>query len=72
MVSYARAQGKDDEIVTIVSRSCQIRRTLKALETTLSLPGLNITPAKYTSITSGLTHDVAEDDYPLLNLLGIP
>ena len=53
--TYARAQGKDDKTATIASISRQIGRKLQAHTQILSPPGLNIAPAKYPSITSGLT-----------------
>ena len=49
--SYAQAQGKDDETVTIASISRQIVRKIKAW-TKIDPPlGFNIAPAEYPSIT---------------------
>ena len=67
--SYARAQGKDDETVTIVSRSRQIGRKLKIQKNTAPPPGFNIAPSKYSSITSGLTQEA--DEYEYVSLLGV-
>ena len=53
--AYAWAQGKNDETVTITSRSRQRGRKIQAWINTEHLPGFNIAPAKYPSITSGLT-----------------
>ena len=53
--SYAWAQGKDDETVTIASRSNHIGKKLQAQTKTASLTGLNIAPFEYPFITSGLT-----------------
>ena len=53
--SFAHTQGKDDEIVTIVSRSRQIRKKLQTRKITAPPPGLNIAPAEDPSSTSGLT-----------------
>ena len=52
---YARAQGKDDEKVTIASISLQIGKKPQARTKTASPPGLNIAPSKDPYITSGLT-----------------
>ena len=59
---YYWAQGKDDEKVTIASISHQIGRKLQARTKIASTPCLNITPAKYPSITSGLTQEASEYD----------
>ena len=65
--SYARAQGKDDETAAIVSRSCQIERKLQTWTKTEPLPGFNIAPNKYPSITLDLTLEGAEyEDNSLL------
>ena len=63
--SYARAQVKDDETITIASRSRQIGRKMQAQEKIASPPDIDIEPDGYTSITLGLTHgaDVDDDDY---------
>ena len=50
--SYAREQGKDDEIVTIEIISRQIGRKLKTRIKTAPLTGFNIAPYKDPSITS--------------------
>ena len=60
--SYSQSQGKGDEIFTIASRSHQIGRELQAQTKTASPPDLNIAPDEYTSITSGINHETAEDD----------
>ena len=52
--SYTRAQGKDDETLTIENRSRQIGKKMQARKKTASPPGLNISPPEETSITSGL------------------
>ena len=67
--SYTREQDKDDETVTIVSRSCQIGRKLQAQTKTAPPSGFNIVPAEYSSITSGLTQVAAEDEYA--SLMGV-
>ena len=65
--SYARSHGKDDETVTIASRSRHIGRKLQTQTNTASPPGINIAPSEYPSITSRLTHESSEDDgSPLL------
>ena len=43
---YARAQGKDDEILTITSISRQIEKKIQAHTNTVSPPGINIEPSK--------------------------
>ena len=53
--SYALAQGKDAETVTIASRLHHIARKLQSQTKTVPPPDFNIAPAKYPSITSGLT-----------------
>ena len=60
--AYAWAQGKDDETVTIASRSRQIVRKLQAQTKTVPLPGFNISPAEDPSIISGLTQEAVEDE----------
>ena len=67
--SQTRAQGKDNETVTISSISIQIGRKLKARTNTAYPPGINIAPAKYPSTTSLLTQEDAEYEHALL--LGI-
>ena len=52
--SYTWSEGNDDETVTIAKRSIQLGRKLHARTKTASYPGLNIAPAKDTSIISGL------------------
>ena len=65
--SYACAQGKDDETVTIVSRSHHTRRKFKAMLNDWSPPGIYIAPYDDTSIASGLILDAdADDDASLL------
>ena len=60
--AYRRAQVKDDETVTIASRLSKIGRKPQAQKKTVSIPGLNIAPAKDPSIISGLTQEAAEDE----------
>ena len=43
---YARAQGKDDETLTITSISRQIEKKIQAHTNTVSPPGINIEPSK--------------------------
>ena len=50
--AYSRAQGKDDEIVTIANISRQIGRKLQPRTKIDYPPGLNIAPSKEPSITS--------------------
>ena len=57
---YSWEQGKDDAKLTIASISHQIGRKLQARTKIASTPCLNITPAKYPSITSGLTQEASE------------
>ena len=59
--SYAREKGKNYETVTIASRLFQIGRKFQAQAKTASPPGINIVLDKDPSITSGLTHDAADD-----------
>ena len=64
---YAHAQEKDDETLTIASRSHQIGRKFQEQANTVSTPGLNIAHVDDVSITSGLTRDAdADDDASLL------
>ena len=64
--SYSQSQGNGDEIFTIASISHQIGGELQSHTKTASPPGLNITPDKYTSITSILNQEADEDDYASL------
>ena len=64
--AYAQAQGKDDETVTLSSRLKQIGRKIQTRTKTAHLPGFNIAPAEYPSITSGLTQEAVEDEDVLL------
>ena len=66
--AYARAQGKDDEMVTIVSRSRQIGRKLQAQTGIAPPPCLNIAPSEDPSITLGLTQEAVE--YENISLMG--
>ena len=59
---YAQSQGKDDETVTIASRSRHIGRKFQAHSKTASPLGLNISPVDDPSIISVLTQDSTEDD----------
>ena len=62
--AYARAQGKDNELVTIVSRSQQIERKLQTLKETAPPPGFNIELSEDPSITAGITQEAAEMKVP--------
>ena len=63
---YTRAQVKNDEIVTIASRSRQIGRLFHAWIKTVSPPYSNIAPEKDPSIKSGITQESDEDKESLL------
>ena len=65
---YTRAQDKDDEIVTIASRSRQIRRKLQKCTNTAPPSGFNISQATYPPLTSGITQEDAE--YEDTSLMG--
>ena len=60
--SYTWAQGKDDETVAIASISHRIGSKIQALKNTAPPSGFNIEQAEYSSITSGLTQEAAEDE----------
>ena len=60
--AYARAQGKDDDMVTIASRSQQIRRKPHLRKKTDNPKDLNIAPDEELFIASGLTQEAAEDE----------
>ena len=64
--AYARAQDKDDETLTITSRSHQIGRKLQAWKNTAPPAGFNIAPSEYPSNTSGLTQEFVEDEDTIL------
>ena len=66
--SYTQAQGKDDETVTLASRSRKIYRKLKSRTNTASSPGVDIAPSEDPSFTLGLTQYAAE--YEDASLLG--
>ena len=57
--AYSQAQGKDDKTVTIASRSRQIERKIQARTNIAYTPGFIISPAKYPSITPGITQEDA-------------
>ena len=58
---YARSLVEYYKTVTIASRSRQIRSKLQERTKTSPLPGLNISPAKEPSITSGVTQEADEN-----------
>ena len=60
--AYAQSQGKGDETLTIASISHQIGSKFQAQTKIASHPGLKIATSEYSSITSGLTLEAAEDD----------
>ena len=60
--AYDQAQLKDDETVTITSRSRQIESKLQEHTKTDYPLDLNISPAKDSSITSGINQEAAEYD----------
>ena len=59
---YTQAQGKGDETVAIASISHRIGSKIQALTNTAPPSGFNIEQAEYSSITSGLTQEAAEDE----------
>ena len=69
---FSRSKFKEDETITIPSRSRQIKGKLQTRTKKAPPPGFNIAPAKYPFITSGLTEeDVEDEDISLLRIASL-